>query len=214
MKRVFAEGLIAFLGLLQMAGCAVAPRPGTGTSFEAARQSLARVDPSNDAVARTTARAAAMRSLKTTEQEQQLATAFNGTLGACQSVLTGFESKANKLRMTKVVIATIEAIAGAIVVPAVTAASATANAVWISAPAAFPVLRIRHSNPCLMPASPRSDPRNQAEDARQLENGNQRLLRTGQRVHGQDEGHRTSADECTLYGITLPVQQQTGRPSN
>ena len=64
--------------------------------------------------------------------EQDLDEAFNKMLSACQATLAGFESEGRGWGAVKISIAAIGTIAGAIAIPALTAAAPMANAVWVA----------------------------------------------------------------------------------
>jgi hypothetical protein len=68
----------------------------------------------------------------TTAQDKALSDAFADMLTGCKSALSGFEGKADTLKGWKVGIATTGALVGGVAIPALTTASAAANAVWIS----------------------------------------------------------------------------------
>jgi hypothetical protein len=118
-----------FCGILLLLGCA-APQVKLDR-LEEARKTLAKVDISKIATL-TAAEGAAQPSL-TKDEEERLTHAFNEMLHACRETLTGFESRSKRLQYARVAIATIGALAGGVILPALTTASALANAEWISA---------------------------------------------------------------------------------
>ena len=117
--------------MLLVAGCGSTSPKVDLSKLEGARRSLATVDLSDRTIAGVraidTARTGAGRA-----EEQALETAFREMIVSCKAALAGFETKANTLSRWKIAIAATGAIVGGIVIPALTTASATANAVWIS----------------------------------------------------------------------------------
>jgi hypothetical protein len=119
-------------------GCATGPKKTFSDRLAEARQSLAMIKVEPGIQSKTTQQVYSLASTDeekkaAIEKEQELNDAFNKMLTACQGTLAGFESQGRGWGVTKVVIATVGTISGAIVVPALTAAAASANAVWISA---------------------------------------------------------------------------------
>lgn len=134
MKKTLIPALLMALWMTVIAGCAMGPETRVSVDkFEAARQSLAKIDLSNDKVAAMTARQAAANPEETAKEEERTREAFSKMLEACKTALAHFESKADRLRTAKIAISTVGAIAGAVVVPGLTAAATTGNAVWIAA---------------------------------------------------------------------------------
>lgn len=119
--------------------CASVPttRPVDTSTLEAARAALAGVNLSgNQTAAQVAAHQVSTLEVddkqERKEQDEALDAAFGSMLAACQEVVSGFESSADRLRTVKVMVATVGAVAGSIAVPALTSASAAANAVWIT----------------------------------------------------------------------------------
>ena len=135
MKKPSAFWVI-IVGIAMNAGCATSPRPPISIApLEGARRSLAQVNLSNEKIAKRTAQIVESDPNLRAEQdtaETALNIAFNDMLQACRGVLTGLESRANKLQITKVVIGIVGALVGGVFIPVLTTASAAGNAALIA----------------------------------------------------------------------------------
>jgi hypothetical protein len=117
--------------LLLLAACGTAPKVDTA-ALDAARVSLAQIDLSKGELKGMTVRKA-KGDAEAEKKDAELGKAFGEMVAACKGVLGGLEHRANKLSTWKIAIAATGALVGGVAVPALTTASATANAVWISA---------------------------------------------------------------------------------
>ena len=121
MVRQIVVWLFVSAWMIATMGCATAPQKTFGDKVAQARRSLEKVNTE-------------ISFSPTGENTQDsLDKAFADMMTACQGTLGRFEREGRGWGVTKVAIATLGTIAGAIVVPAFTAAAASANAVWISA---------------------------------------------------------------------------------
>jgi hypothetical protein len=124
--------------ILIYTGCAGMQQGGVDHSgIEAIRKSLANAK--EKIKARTEMRASNIKALDHNDAaakqagDADLDEAFHKMLDYCRPIVSKYEHKANYLQYSQATVAVIGAIAGGIVVPALTAAAPAANAAWISA---------------------------------------------------------------------------------
>jgi hypothetical protein len=132
----FAFSLCLVTVMVISTGCATAPKKTLSDQLAEARRSLAMIKVESKIELMTTQQLYSLPEgadkKKAIEDEQKLDKAFSEMLTACQGTVAGFESQGRKWGGVKLGVAIVGTVAGAIVVPALTAAAATANAVWIS----------------------------------------------------------------------------------
>jgi hypothetical protein len=146
--------------------------------------------------------------------EQGLDEAFNKMLSACQATLAGFESQGRGWGVVKISIAAIGTIAGAIAVPALTAAAPMANAAWIAGfggvSGATNAAQQSLADVGFTPTSVLQDRQN--------------ILDSWKAAMSEYFAPETTQDKrkiaiqkglaaCTLYAVTIPGQQIESSPS-
>ena len=216
-RLIFCFG--TFVTMIVITGCSTTPKTVFANKLTEARQSLARIEVDPSIAYKTTNEIHALlsqlepkeagRKKKELEKtEKALDEAFSSMLGACQATLAGFEYQGHGWSAVKVSIATIGTIAGAIAVPALTAAAPVANAVWISVfggvSGATNAAQQSLSDVGFTPASILQD--------------RQRILDSWKAAtsdyfapEGTQEKRKTAIQKglvaCTLYAVTIPGQQ-------
>ncbi len=129
--------MLVATGVVASSGCTI-PKKKSPDEFRllsaAARRSLLSID--LGAAANKTAKqfreSVGAPEGSETRPEADLDTAYNSMLNLCSHTLAGFESRANALSYWKLAVAVVGSVAGSVAIPVLTAASATANKVWIS----------------------------------------------------------------------------------